>query len=227
MKELWYRLCRWIPIHAAQRHTDISSLADGPSFLHSAKPGFIPERMVSMRVITGSARGRKLKTPENYDIRPTTDNVKEALFNIIQFDIEGRRVLDLFAGTGQLGIEALSRGAKSCVFIDESREAVKIVKENLKACGLSAPVLQENALNYLRRGERFDLIFVDPPYDAGLYEPVLNTLNSVDNLSDGGIMICEARREAELPELPAPYRKGKEYRYGKVKICIYTKESQL
>ena len=180
-----------------------------------------------MRVITGSARGRKLKTPENYDIRPTTDNVKEALFNIIQFDIEGRRVLDLFAGTGQLGIEALSRGAKSCVFIDESREAVKIVKENLKACGLSAPVLQENALNYLRRGERFDLIFVDPPYDAGLYEPVLNTLNSVDNLSDGGIIICEARRETELPELPAPYRKGKEYRYGKVKICIYTKESRI
>ena len=104
---------------------------------------------------------------------------------------------------------------------------MKIVKENLKACGLSAPVLQENALSYLRRGERFDLIFVDPPYDAGLYEPVLNTLNSVDNLSDGGIIVCEARRETELPPLPAPYRKGKEYRYGKVKICIYTKESQL
>ena len=180
-----------------------------------------------MRVITGTAGGRKLKSPNGDAVRPTTDHVKQAVFNILQFDMEGRRVLDLFAGTGQLGIEALSRGAKSCVFIDESREAVKIVKENLKACGLSAPVLQENALNYLRRGERFDLIFVDPPYDAGLYEPVLNTLNSVDNLSDGGIIICEARRETALPELPAPYRKGKEYRYGKVKICIYTKESQL
>ena len=179
-----------------------------------------------MRVITGSARGRKLKTPENYDIRPTTDNVKEALFNIIQFDIEGRRVLDLFAGTGQLGIEALSRGAKSCVFVDENREAVRIVKDNLKTCGLSAAVLQENALDYLRRGERFDLVFVDPPYDAGLYEPVLKTLNLVDNLSDGGIIICEARREIPLPELQQPYRKGKEYRYGKVKICIYTKERQ-
>ena len=180
-----------------------------------------------MRVITGTARGRRLKTPENYDIRPTTDNVKESLFNIIQFDIEGRRVLDLFAGTGQLGIEALSRGAKSCVFVDESREAVRIVKENLKTCALSAPVLQADALSYLRRGERFDLIFVDPPYDAGLYEPVLNCLMQVDNLSDGGIIICEARSETALPELPAPYRKGKEYRYGKVKICIYTKESQL
>ena len=89
-----------------------------------------------MRVITGSARGRKLKTPENYDIRPTTDNVKEAVFNIIQFDVEGRRVLDLFAGTGQLGIEALSRGAESCVFIDRDRKAVSLVKENLEACAL-------------------------------------------------------------------------------------------
>ena len=180
-----------------------------------------------MRVITGSARGRKLKTPENYDIRPTTDNVKEALFNIIQFDVEGRRVLDLFAGTGQLGIEALSRGARSCVFTDESREAVKIVKENLKTCGLEGTVLQTNALDYLRRGERFDLIFLDPPYDAGVYEPVLKTINSVDNLSDGGIIICETRREIPLPVLEAPYRKRKEYRYGKVKICIYTKESQV
>ena len=180
-----------------------------------------------MRVITGTARGRKLKTPEDYEIRPTTDNVKEALFNIIQFDIEGRRVLDLFAGTGQLGIEALSRGAKSCVFIDESRDAVRIVKENLKTCGLNATVLQTNALDFLRGGERFELIFVDPPYDAGLYEPVLKAINSVDKLSDGGIIVCEARRETPLPELAAPYRKGKEYRYGKVKICIYTKESQV
>ena len=180
-----------------------------------------------MRVITGSARGRKLKTPENYDIRPTTDNVKESLFNIIQFDLEGRRVLDLFAGTGQLGIEALSRGAKSCVFVDESREAVKIVRENLKTCGLGGTVVQADALDYLLRAESFDLIFVDPPYDACLYEPVLERLMQVDKLSDGGIIICEARRETPLQELPPPYRKGKEYRYGKVKICVYTKESRL
>ena len=121
-----------------------------------------------MRVITGTARGRRLKTPENSDIRPTTDNVKESVFNIIQFDIEGRRVLDLFAGTGQLGIECLSRGAAEAVFIDDSREAVRIVKDNLKACGFSAPVLQQDALSYLRSCGRFDLIFVDPPYDANL-----------------------------------------------------------
>ena len=178
-----------------------------------------------MRVISGSVRGRRLKTPENYDIRPTTDNVKESLFNIIQFDIEGRRVLDLFAGTGQLGIECLSRGADSVVFIDQSREAVKIIKENLKACGLSAPVLQQEALSYLRGCGSFDLIFVDPPYDSGLYEPVLNVINSVDILSDGGIIVCESRRETPMPELASPYQKRREYRYGKVKLTLYVKES--
>ena len=180
-----------------------------------------------MRVITGSARGRRLKTPENYDIRPTTDNVKEAVFNIIQFDVEGRRVLDLFAGTGQLGIEALSRGAAEAVFVDRDREAVKIVKENLKTCSLQAVVRQEDALGALRREEKFDLIFVDPPYDAGLYGPVLETIKSVDKLTDGGIIICEARRDEPLPNLEEPYGKRKEYRYGKVKIAVYTKEKVL
>lgn len=176
-----------------------------------------------MRVITGTARGRRLKTPENYDIRPTTDNVKESLFNIIQFDVEGRKVLDLFAGTGQLGIECLSRGADSVVFVDESREAVNIVKDNLKTCGLSASVLQMDALSYLRGCGKFDLIFVDPPYDSNLYEEVLKIINSVDILSDGGIIICEARRERQLPEMTEPYRKLREYHYGKVKLCKYVK----
>ncbi len=178
-----------------------------------------------MRVITGSARGRRLKTPEGQDIRPTTDNVKESVFNILQFDIEGRRVLDLFAGTGQLGIECLSRGAREAVFIDADRDAVKIVKENLKTCGFSAPVLQQDALSYLNNCGKFDLIFVDPPYDAGLYEPVLEKINSVDILSDGGIILCESRRETVLPEMRRPYYKKKEYRYGRVKLSLYAKES--
>ena len=157
-----------------------------------------------MRVITGSARGRRLKTPEGQDIRPTTDNVKESVFNILQFDIEGRRVLDLFAGTGQLGIECLSRGAREAVFIDADRDAVKIVKENLKTCGFSAPVLQQDALSFLNNCGKFDLVFIDPPYDAGLYEPVLEKINSVDILSDGGIILCESRRETVLPEMRRP-----------------------
>ena len=178
-----------------------------------------------MRVITGTARGRRLKTPENYDIRPTTDNVKESVFNIIQFDIEGRRVLDLFAGTGQLGIECLSRGAAEAVFIDENMAAVKIVKANLKTCGFTAAVLQQDALSYLRHCGRFDLVFVDPPYDSGLYESVLETINSVDILSDGGIILCESRREKTLPDMRAPYRKKKEYNYGRVKLTVYIKDS--
>ena len=178
-----------------------------------------------MRVITGTARGRKLKTPENYDIRPTTDNVKESVFNIIQFDIEGRRVLDLFAGTGQLGIECLSRGAESAVFVDKDRAAIQIVKENLKLCGLKGTVVQEDALSFLRHCGKFDILFVDPPYDSNLYEPVLETVKLVDILSEGGIILCEARRDRALPEMPPPYRKRKEYVYGKVKLCLYTKES--
>ena len=178
-----------------------------------------------MRVITGSARGRRLKTPANYDIRPTTDNVKESVFNIIQFDIEGRKVLDLFAGTGQLGIECLSRGAESAVFVDQSTEAIKIIKENLETCCMKAAVFQEDAVSFLRRCGKFDLIFVDPPYDSGLYETVIKTINLVDILSDGGIIICEARREASLPDMTAPYKKRREYGYGKTKICVYEKEN--
>ena len=92
-----------------------------------------------MRVISGSARGRKFKEPVGNSVKPTSGKVKEAIFNIVQFDIEGRRVLDLFAGCGQIGIEALSRGAESAVFVDSSQDAVKLIRENLKLCGFSMP----------------------------------------------------------------------------------------
>ena len=121
-----------------------------------------------MRVITGTAGGRKLKSPYGNAVRPTTDHVKQAIFNILQYDMEGRRVLDLFGGTGQMGIEALSRGAREAVFVDSSRTSVLLIRENLKLCGFKADVLQSDALSYLQRGEKFDIIFVDPPYDAGL-----------------------------------------------------------
>ena len=126
---------------------------------------------------------------------------------------------------GTLAIRSAG-GAREAVFIDQSRKAVKIIRENLKACGFSAPVLQQDALDYLRQGGKFDLIFLDPPYDAGLYAPVLERINSVDNLSDGGIILCESRRDTPLPEMRPPYRKKKEYRYGKVKLCLYVKETQ-
>ena len=176
-----------------------------------------------MRVITGSARGRRLKEPKNYDIRPTTDMVKEAVFNIIQCDVEGRRVLDLFAGTGQMGIEALSRGAAEVVFTDENREAVALVRENLKTCGFTARVEQTESVAYLGRGEPFDLIFVDPPYDTGLIDSALQKIQNVDILSDGGIIICESRREKTMPEMSAPFAKTLERCYRKVKITVYQK----
>ena len=177
-----------------------------------------------MRVITGTARGRKLREPEGMAIRPTTDSVKEAIFNTIQFDIEGRRVLDLFAGTGQLGIEALSRGARECVFIDQSTAAVKLVRENLKACGLTATVLQTDAIGYLSQGQKFDLIFLDPPYDTMLVEKALQTVQKSDILTRGGLIVCETRREKVLPEMTAPYVLRREKSYGKIKLTLYERQ---
>lgn len=177
-----------------------------------------------MRVITGSARGRKLKTPQGLDVRPTTDSVKEAIFNIIQFDVEGRRVLDLFAGTGQMGIEALSRGAKECVFVDNSRQSLNIVKENLKLCNLQGTVLSTDAVSYLTRGEKFDLVFMDPPYDSDLYERCLEALHQFDILMDGGIIICESRRDRTLPGAILDAYSTKQYRYGKIKITVLRKQ---
>lgn len=179
-----------------------------------------------MRVITGTARGRKLKEPQGMDIRPTSSMVKESMFSIVQFDIEGRRVLDLFGGTGQLGIEAASRGAAEVVIVDESREAVKIIKENVEHCKLKqVRVHQEDAIGYLRHSGKFDLIFIDPPYDTGLAESSLKTIKEFDILSEGGIIICETRLETSLPELTPPYFMRREYKYGKVKITVYAKES--
>ena len=177
-----------------------------------------------MRVITGSARGRKLLEPAGMEIRPTTDMVKEALFNMIQFDIEGRRVLDLFAGTGQLGIEALSRGAAEAVFCDENPKAVKLVRANLERCGLKARVEQGDSLGFLNRAGKFDLVFLDPPYDTNLLNKALEAIQNVDILNDGGIIICESRREKTLPEMNPPYRKTLARRYGKVCLTVYKKD---
>lgn len=179
-----------------------------------------------MRVITGSARGRRLGELSGVETRPTTDRVKEGLFNVIQFDIEGRRVLDLFAGTGQLGIECLSRGAAHCTFVDRRKDAAALIRDNLRVTRLSerAKVIQGDALSYLRSaGERYHLIFLDPPYDANLLNPTIKTLAGIDILAGNGIIICESRADQELPELPPPFEKSKDYRYGKIKVTLYRK----
>ena len=176
-----------------------------------------------MRIISGSARGRRLKELQGMDTRPTTDKVKEALFNIIQFDVEGRKVLDLFAGTGQLGIEALSRGAADCLFVDSARDSVRLVQENLRRCGLTARVLQCDALGILKSGEKFDLIFLDPPYGSGLEAKAIEAVKEFDILTRGGIMVVETRPETALPVLPAEYGTAKTYRYGKIKLTVITR----
>lgn len=176
-----------------------------------------------MRVITGTARGRRLETLAGEDTRPTAERVKEALFSAIQFDIEGRRVLDLFAGSGQLGIEALSRGARSAVFVDESRAAVQLVRANLALCRLQGDVVQGESLGYLRTCGKFDLIFLDPPYDTGLLDKALANVVQFDILAEGGIIVCESRREKVLPQLQPPYHLLTERNYGKIKLTLYGK----
>lgn len=181
------------------------------------------EGMELMRVITGSARGRRLKELEGMETRPTTGKVKESIFSIIQFDIEGRRVLDLFAGTGQLGIEALSRGARECVFIDQRNDAVKLIRENLAACGLeeNAIVRSGDGMTYLKSGEKFDIIFLDPPYASGLLNAALERIAAFDICRGHGIIVAESAAEAELPMLAPPYSLYRQYRYGKIKLSVY------
>ena len=176
-----------------------------------------------MRVITGTARGRRLKELQGMDTRPTTDKVKESMFSILQFDIEGHRVLDLFAGTGQLGIEALSRGAAEAMFVDKRADAVKLVRENLELCGLSdrARVKNGDSLAFLRSGERFDLILLDPPYGSGLLEQALQDIATFDICREHGIIVAESPVEAVLPTLPEPYTLYREYRYGKIRLTVY------
>lgn len=175
-----------------------------------------------MRVITGLARGRRLETLPGEATRPTSEKVKESLFSAIQFDIEGRRVLDLFAGSGQLGIEALSRGASGCVFVDKNTEAVKIIRQNLQHTGLaaSAQVLGTDALSYLTRpGDRFDLVFLDPPYAAELLLPAL--LKVAPLVNDGGIIICETEDGMELPQRVDRFAVDRTYRFGRICVWLY------
>ncbi len=158
------------------------------------------------------------------ETRPTTDRIKEAIFNIVQFDVEGRRVLDLFGGTGQLGIEALSRGASAAVFVDSRKDATALIRENLEWTHLAerGRVIQGDSIAFLASCRvKFDLIFLDPPYDSSLLDQALDAIARIDILSENGIIICESAAERQLPALVSPYEKGREYRYGKIKLTLY------
>lgn len=183
-----------------------------------------------MRVITGKARGVALKTPEGMQTRPTTDRVKEALFSIIQFELAGAVVLDLFGGTGQLGIEALSRGAKRAVFVDQSQTACDLIRENLRRTKLTADaqVIRSDYLQYLKRTrESFNIILLDPPYAEVFLENALNCITEIDILQSDGIIVTERPLGKELPyEFPG-FTRSKDYKYGKTLITLYRKDSEV
>lgn len=175
-----------------------------------------------MRIITGTARSVRLKTLAGDNTRPTSERVKEALFSIIQFEIEGRRVLDLFAGSGQLGLEALSRGAKSAVFVDNSKESAGIIKENIAATRLSGARFTEcDGISYIKRSaDTYDVIFLDPPYSTGLLETAL--IPACEHLSAGGVIVCEHPKDEPPGEIDG--MSVRRYRYGAVALSVYRKE---
>ncbi|MBQ6252134.1 MULTISPECIES: 16S rRNA (guanine(966)-N(2))-methyltransferase RsmD [Ruminococcus] len=180
-----------------------------------------------MRVITGIARGRKLVAPEGLDVRPTADKVKEGIFSAVQFELEGARVLDLFAGSGQMGIEALSRGAERAVFIDSSLRSIRCVNENLRNTGFErqSEVINRDSYDYIKlTSQTFDIIILDPPYR---YNHIANILPfAAKKLRDGGIIICEYETEADEPAAPEGMRLRKTYRYGKINVSIFCKPSE-
>ncbi len=185
-----------------------------------------------MRIITGSARGTKLISLEGESTRPTSERAKEALFSMIQFEIEGRRVLDLYAGSGQLGLEALSRGAAFCMFVDQNPEAIAIVKKNAEKTKLAdkCRTIISDSCNYVRKcagGEKYNIILVDPPYASGLIVPTLERIIASDILADGGIVFCETDKED-------PFENGRDIfehfdirkngSYGKIKMFLLEKK---
>ena len=189
-----------------------------------------------MRIITGSAKGKRLETLEGEATRPTSERIKEAIFSSIQFEIEGRRVLDLFAGSGQMGLEALSRGAARATFIDSSREAMEIVKKNARLTGLddNCHYLVSDWKNYIRKAsgrEQYDLVFVDPPYAMECCADAAAYLKKSELIIPGAIVVLESGEEeisAEDPRLSG-YRVIKSTHYGKktfVNILFYEGEEE-
>lgn len=179
-----------------------------------------------MRVITGIARGRRLAAPEGLDVRPTTDKVKEAVFSAVQFELEDSYVLDLFAGSGQMGIEALSRGAKRAIFVDSSQKAVRCINENLRSTKLDklAEVISRDSYDYIKLTARtFDMIILDPPYRQGHIDNVLPY--AAAKLNEGGCIICEYESDADEPSAPEGMVLRKTYRYGKINVTIFCKPS--
>ncbi|MBS6444510.1 MAG: 16S rRNA (guanine(966)-N(2))-methyltransferase RsmD [Ruminococcus sp.] len=176
-----------------------------------------------MRIITGSARGRKLKTLEGLDVRPTTDKVKEAIYSAIQFDVEGATVLDLFSGSGQMGIEAISRGANLVFFVDKSKASIDCTRENIQSVGFSkqAKIFNMDSLDFIKTtSQKFDIVILDPPYSKDLLSPILHILK--DKLNNGAKVVCEHEKYLQLPQSIGDLKLKKKYSYGKTEVTLYT-----
>ena len=177
-----------------------------------------------MRVITGTARGKRLISLEGNDVRPTTDRVKEAMFSIIQFELEGATVADLYCGSGQLGIEALSRGASFCTFVDQSRDSQNVTRENLELTGLStkSKVVPQEALSFIKTSSsNFDIVLLDPPYHSPTTPEIIKQI--AKKMNDTGVIICESSKTEDLPEEANGFILQKQARYGQIKLSIYRK----
>ena len=181
-----------------------------------------------MRVIAGKARGTKLQALPGEEItRPTVDRVKEGMFSALQFILPGARVLDLFAGSGQLGIEALSRGAAHCTFLDRDSAAVRVIRANVKAAGLSdqAAVRSGEAAGFLRTtAERYHVVLLDPPYRCGTLGQILPAVDAVT--LPRGTVLCESEAKLDLPQSCGGLVMKKQYRYGTVMVTRYEKQRE-
>ena len=181
-----------------------------------------------MRIITGTAKGIKLNTLEGENTRPTAERVKEAVFSMIQFDIEGRKVLDLFSGSGQMALEALSRGAANAVAVDRSKDAVAIIKGNVRKCHFDdrCHVYQSDYLDFIKRSAntQFDIIFLDPPYAMKMYAPALRTLLTYGCLKPSTLIICESGEETVFDgddDLASRFVVEKQTKYSRSFITIF------
>ena len=182
-----------------------------------------------LRIITGKAKGKKIETLEGEATRPTSERIKEAVFSSIQFDVENRRVLDLFAGSGQLGLEALSRGAASASFVDSAREAIDVVKKNAKSTGFfdACRYIVSDWRNYIRKAsgrDKYDLVFIDPPYAMECCGDALSRLSESSLLERGAIVVLESgTEEVDVTAFPN-FEVIKSTHYGKktfVNILLY------
>lgn len=181
-----------------------------------------------MRIISGTSKGRRLLSPKHPSLRPTSDRVKESLFNILGREVEGKVILDLFAGTGNLGIEALSRGAKKVFFVEKGRQALRLIERNLSQCGLEEkseilPKEVNRAIGILKqRGALFDLILMDPPYERGWVGKTLLKLTSQPIYHDDSILVIEHGRREAVPPLVEGWELIRQKRLGDTLISFLT-----